>query len=402
MLLLQVANIILSTQLLGSEGRGQISLYLLHIAIGAQIGSMVGGEALVFFAPRYNLKSIFSISIQWNVLLAVLSFATFLFFDFSMLLAFLLATAILAQSSFQLLTQVGMGNLLITKTNKSFLTSQIVFTISILMLYWTNALSAETFIAAFVTGLILAIITLIISASDLKKNKHLPSLTLTRALANGFVIQLGNVAQTFNSRLSFFLLEFFFANGKSMIGVYSTALMVSEKALVVPKSLGRVQYAETANLSSDLALRTTQYFKLYLVLAFLVMLILLAVPDVLYTWIFGQGFENVGFLIRVLIPAMLLLMGSTAMSNYFGGLGKYGVNCICTLVALFISSPIAFFTIPIYGNIGAAISTSIAFGVLCVIQCWYFTKTKKDLPRNWIIPNKTDWTNLLKALRKVK
>jgi O-antigen/teichoic acid export membrane protein len=401
-LILQVVNIVLSTQLLGSEGRGQISLYLLHIAIGAQVGSMVGGEALVFFTPRFNLKSLISLSVQWNVFITLLAMLTFWFFDFSNSTILLLAGAIFLQSSFQLMTQLGIGNLLITKSNKAFLLSQGIFTSCILIFHANDALTETSFIGAYMIGLLVSIIFMIVQAKQLQSRTDLPSLTLKKALSNGFVIQFGNVAQTFNSRLSYFLLESMFANGKALIGVYSTALLVSEKALVVPKSLGRVQLAETANQTESLALRTSQYFKLYIALAVVVMLALLCVPNALYVFVFGDGFENVGFFIRLLIPAMLLLMGSNAMSNYFSGLGMYKVNSICTVIALVISSTVAFTLIPHYANIGAAISTNVAFAILCITQCWYFTRKNPELSKTWIIPNKEDWTILKGALTKVK
>ncbi len=401
-LILQVVNIVLSTQLLGSEGRGQISLYLLHIAIGAQIGSMVGGEALVFFTPRFNLKSLLSLSIQWNAFIMILSMTTFWWFEFSNESILLLGGAIFLQSSFQLFTQLGIGNLLITKSNKAFLLSQCIFTTCILVFHSYNSLTETSFIGAYMIGLSVAIGFMIVHTKKFKTNSELPSLTLKKALSNGFVIQFGNLAQTFNSRLSYFLLESLFANGKALVGVYSTALLVSEKALVVPKSLGRVQLAETANQANSLALRTSQYFKLYIALAVVVMLVLLFVPNALYVFVFGSGFEDVGFFIRLLIPAMLLLMGSNAMSNYFSGLGMYKVNSMCTVIALAISSTFAFTLIPIYANIGAAISTNIAFAILCISQCWYFTRKNPDLPKTWLLPNKEDWSILKQALSKVK
>jgi O-antigen/teichoic acid export membrane protein len=401
-LILQVINIVLSTQLLGSEGRGQISLYLLHIAIGAQIGSMVGGEALVFFTPRFNLKSLFSLSVQWNAFIMVLAMITFWLFKFSNTVVFLLGSAIFLQSSFQLMTQLGIGNMLITKTNRAFLFSQCIFTLCIFILHFNEALTETSFIVAYMIGLSASMLYLASNHSLLNRNSTLPKITIKKALSNGFVIQLGNVAQTFNSRLSYFLLESLFANGKALVGIYSTALLVSEKALVVPKSLGRVQLAETANETSSLALKTCHYFKLYIALAVVVMLILLFVPDTLYVFVFGTEFEDVGFFIRLLIPAMLLLMGSNAMSNYFSGLGMYKVNSSCTLIALCLSSITAVILIPDYANIGAAISTNVAFAVLCITQCWYFTNKNPDLPRTWLIPNKADWLILKRALTKVK
>lgn len=401
-LILQVANIILSTQLLGSAGRGQISLYLLHIAIGAQVGSMVGGEALVFFTPRFNLKSIVSLSFLWNGLISILALVVFWCFDFSFETTLLLGSAILLQSSFQLFTQVGIGNLLIMQSNKAFMLSQGIFTACILLFWQYQLLSETTFIIAYMMGLCIAIGYMVVRSKNFKNNSDLPNLTLKKALSNGFVIQFGNVAQTFNSRLSYFLLESLFANGKALVGIYSTALLVSEKALVVPKSLGRVQLAETANETHSLALKTSQYFKLYLALACVVMLALLFVPSTLYAFIFGSDFSNIGFYIRLLIPAMLLLMGSNAMSNYFSGLGMYKVNSICTVLALVVSSVFAFTLIPIYANTGAAISTNVAFAVLCITQCWYFTRKNPDLPKTWLLPNKADWAILKQALTQVK
>lgn len=401
-LLLQVINIVLSTQLLGSEGRGQISLYLLHIAIGAQIGSVIGGEALVFFASRYNLKSIILLALKWNILTALLSFLVLYLFKTPIQIAIILGSAIFLQSSFQLLVQLSMGNMLIKKSNYSYLISQTVFTACILALHFTQKLNPSSFILAFMMGIVAAIIQMLASSHRLNPQATSPKLTFSTAFNNGIVIQLGNLAQTFNSRLSYFLLESLFVNGTALVGIYSVALLVSEKALVVPRSLGRVQYAETATNAEKLSLRTTQYFKLYIVLAFMVMALLMVVPNSLYVWIFGADFENVGYYIRLLIPAMILLMGSNAMSNYFAGRGLYKVNSLCTIIALVFSSIMAIILIPSYANLGAALSTTAAFATLCLSQLWYFNKINPDLPKNWMLPNNEDWQILKTALRKIK
>lgn len=404
LLVLQVANIILSTQLLGSSGRGEISLYLLHIAIGAQIGSMIGGEALVFFTPRFQLSSILRLSTIWNLLVTAVSFGLFWWLLPNMNVAILLSAGIFIQSSFQCLLQISNGLEMIKKSNLAFLLSQIVFTTAILIFYGTHLLTPETFIASMIIGLMFAIVYLV--GVLLKKQSHsmtLPKLNFIVAFKNGSIIQLGNVAQTLNARISYWLLDSFFVNGKALVGIFSTALLVSEKSLVVPRSLGRVQYSETANSRISIVEKTVKYLKLYLVLAVIVLTVLCLVPNQIFVWIFGNEFDSVGLYVRILAPGMLLLMGSNGMSNYFAGLGKYGVNATCTLIALGISGTFALLTVPSFGIIAAAFSADLAFLVLCTSQLIYFTKmNRKELPKHWLLPKAEDFILLKNTLNKVK
>lgn len=404
LLVLQVANIILSTQLLGSTGRGEISLYLLHIAIGAQIGSMVGGEALVYFTPRFQLTSILRLSTLWNIAVALISFCVFWRLIPEIKVATLLSVGIFIQSSFQCTLQVSNGLELIKKSNLAFLISQIVFTAAILVFYSNHALTPETFIISMVIGLVLAIIYLIgVLTKNHSHSTLLPKLSFTKAFKNGIIIQFGNVAQTLNTRVSYWLLDSFFANGKALVGIFSTALLVSEKSLVVPRSLGRVQYSETANSKTSIVDKTVRYLKLYMALALIVLSILCFVPNQVFVWVFGSEFDSVGLFVRILAPGMLLLMGSNAMSNYFAGLGKYSVNAICTLIALAVSGVFAVLTVPQFGIIAAAISADLAFFVLCCSQLIYFNKINaKELPKIWLLPNKGDYLLLKKTLNKVK
>lgn len=404
LVLLQVINIVLSTQLLGSDGRGQISLYLLHIAIGTQIGSMVGGEALVYFVPRYSISSILKISMWWNFIIASASLVTLYFIEKDWTIAVLLALAIAFHSVFQSLLQIFNGRELITKTNTAFLISQLSYTLIILLLYAVDLLSVNTFIGAMLLGIIMAILYFLMQWKLIaERNIKLPKIDFKTCIKSGATIQFGNLAQTLNARISYFLLDAFFANGKALVGVFSTALLVGEKSLVVPKSLGRVQYSEVANSTSNNASKTVLYLKMYLSLAFFTLFILAFIPNSIYTYVFGEGFSETGNLIIVLIPGLFFLMASNAMSNHFAGEGKYSINAICTVIALVISSTFAFIYVPKLGMLAAALSTDLAFVILCISQIIVFYKqNNSELPKRAFLPNKDDWQRLKNLLQKVK
>ncbi|MBL4655359.1 MAG: hypothetical protein JKY33_06015, partial [Bacteroidia bacterium] len=65
---LNFATVILTTQALGAEGRGEVSLFFLNIVIVMMFNDFVGGGALVYLIPRNEPFKVLIPSYIWGIL----------------------------------------------------------------------------------------------------------------------------------------------------------------------------------------------------------------------------------------------------------------------------------------------------------------------------------------------
>ena len=74
--------IILLSQFLGPEGKGEASLILTSIAMVLIFGNLVAGAPLVYLTPRKSITQLIQISYFWIVIIVILCY--FLLFNFNL------------------------------------------------------------------------------------------------------------------------------------------------------------------------------------------------------------------------------------------------------------------------------------------------------------------------------
>ncbi|MDF2457523.1 MAG: hypothetical protein K0R51_3516, partial [Cytophagaceae bacterium] len=77
--LLNFGTIILSTRLLGAEGRGEISFFVTNMVLVLLFTGLLGGSSLVYLTPRYNFFRFLMPSYAWALLLTGV-FCSFFYF----------------------------------------------------------------------------------------------------------------------------------------------------------------------------------------------------------------------------------------------------------------------------------------------------------------------------------
>ena len=72
---------ILTTQYLGPHGRGDVSLFVLNLAIVQLLNNFIGGSYLVYLIPRRNFMQLFILSYAWSLMVSVVVPVVLVFFD---------------------------------------------------------------------------------------------------------------------------------------------------------------------------------------------------------------------------------------------------------------------------------------------------------------------------------
>ncbi|HAQ72036.1 MAG TPA: hypothetical protein DCR48_13775, partial [Flavobacteriales bacterium] len=274
--------------------------------------------------------------------------------------------------------------------------------------YQDKSLDANSFVNAY--GLTLGatyLISLFLStrakADALPKESDFKS-TIAACLKYGSLVQIGNISQLLNYRLSFYFLELLITPmplALVRIGIYSASLQVAEALWQFAKSISTVQYSKVSNtkdknvaIDISIKLGKLNYFATGIGIIFL-----LLIPASVYSSLFGAEFSEIKNHFIILAPGILALSLSNALSHYFAGVGQHKFNTQSSIFGLGITIIIGYFLIYQLGTIGAAFAASIVY-VLQTIYQLAMLKRSTEVQYKDLLLGKEDFKTMIEIVKE--
>jgi O-antigen/teichoic acid export membrane protein len=233
-----------------------------------------------------------------------------------------------------------------------------------------------------------------------------------RAAARFGLLSWGSeVLQNLNYRLDLFVLNAFGVTAD--VGVYSVALTVTSFAWILPSALQTVLFPRTARLDApesparddglsevDLAAsRGTRQTVLLLVptAAALVFALLVLVP-----LLYGSKFDRTTELGLILVPGTLALGMARVLVAVTSGRGRPQYSLYGRLIDMPITAVLYLTLIPANGATGAAIASSISYGLTGVISFVFFRRVIHLPLRTLLVPTRADLRDWRLAARAAR
>lgn len=402
----QFLTVILTTQYLGKEGQGIISLLMAGIMFVMLASNIVGGTALVYLAPRVNVFQLTFPSYIWALICSVVG--TILLGVFGLvpneLLGHLFFLSYIS-SLYTIHNQLIIGKEDILFVNAIAL-AQVFLVFSVLGtgLVFIGEQSIQSYIIALYIAFGCSFLLSFWRSRHFWNDIQFDNFgqNLKQLINYGWVAQLANIAQFMSYRLSLFVVEFYY--GIDSVGLYSVGLRIAEALWIVPKSISFVLYARIVNLKDLEKAKqlTLSLAKISTVLTLLCLIPILLVPVEVFSWVFGKDFWPVKLITTVLAPGVASFGFSSIISQYFAGLGKYYVNTYAAIVGLVATVILNLLLVPPYNYVGAGIATSLAYLIMSLFKLFYF-KYDTKLPLSSFLINRTDvqlFKEMIKNYRK--
>lgn len=376
--LLNLALLFITTKLMGAGNKGEISLFVLNISLAAIFSGLFGGPSLVYLIPRFPLRTLVLLNYTWAAITAFILMAiihvgwlpsTLTGWD---LFVLALMECLVAANTMILLGQEHVARHNFVQLIKVSTTVLLLIGMQLLDM----SLGFDNFIEAYRIGLLIALLYSFFSIRQGQKTSsdHVSiRATMQAALKFGSLVQVGNIAQLLNYRLSFYFLELMIhPPGKALIriGIYSAALQVAEAVWQFARSVSTVQYAKVSNLKNDnegwrISLLLT---KLNFIVTAIGVIFLALLPTEFYVRIFGVEFEEIRWLVIILAPGIIALSMSNAFSHFFAGIGLHKINTYSSVIGLVLTILVGFPSIKYFGTSGAAATATLAYVVQTVYQ----------------------------------
>ena len=219
-----------------------------------------------------------------------------------------------------------------------------------------------------------------------------------RSLTYGLKGHLGTLLSAATYRLDQILVTKML--GLEAQGLYSIAVLLSEKLSHIPASINLVLFprvsastAEEANRLTPTACRLT----LFGVLLAAIPLFLLGGP--LVRLFYGVPFLPALPSLRILLPGVVLLAVGKVLAGDLSGRNRRLTATIAMAVAFVVNLTLDLIWIPTHGIVGAAWATNIAYTVQTVILALVFRSTTGISPWKLICPEREDLERIRRVLR---
>ncbi len=393
--------VILTTHMLGSEGRGEISLITADIGLVMLFSQLVGGASMVYLYPRSQPFQLLFSAIVWAIISPLIILPIMQVFGmiehgyFTHLLFLCILFGI--SSCFQM---VALGAEKINWYNwLTLLQTVLLFVGLIIFFFFLNEASTFSYVSSLYFAYLFPLLIGLFSAKKWIKNYTLQGLWLTtqKAIIYGATVQFSNIIQFFNYRLSYF----FLSKHLSSLGIFSISLVLAEAVWLIGNSLSLVHYSKVTNESSreDSILQTFFFAKLSFWATLLCVIFLIIFPPSFYGWIFGEKFRDAWLPTVILCPGILAIGFGMVFSHYFAGTGRFKLNNKAALVGLAIKIPACIYFIPKYAEVGAAFACTLSYSASFLFFFYYFKKETNFSLKNLAITD-TDIKEIFSTFKK--
>lgn len=382
MALVNLAILLVSAKMMGSDVRGQISLLALNIAIIQVINEIYTGYALVYFIPNNSLKKLYVVGIIWTIGCTVVCSAVmlllFYWFDIGSnkhWIHLLLLSFIIILHSFHMVIILAKEKIKLYNILNFLQPALLLSTLLIALLYFKLKTVDSYIIALYISFSVSISISGIQVFNILKNQKNdLPLLEPKEILKNGFYNQLANFCHLLSNRFNFYLL-----GNTILVGIYSSASSLIESVWIISGSVSPIILTHIANSKNTEtnAQITFLLSKICFLLSLFCVVVLYFIPREFFVYLLGEDFIHVKTVMLYLSPGILFISFATIISHYFSGLGKQKILLTANSFGLLATLCTSHYFVSRYQLLGACYSATISYFVAAAILIVVFMKQNK-------------------------
>ena len=232
---------------------------------------------------------------------------------------------------------------------------------------------------------------------------------MRRALPFGVKAWVANVLQQANYRFDLLILGAYVA--ASEVGKYSVAVTLTNLAWILPQGLQVVVFPRTARLEADAeagvvtaadsdaaASRAARHSVLLMLPAGAAVVLMLAAVPLVY----GRQFDETVWLGLLLLPGVLTLGTGKVLAAVVSGRGRPDYMMYTGIVAAAVTVAMYFVLIPLLGEWGAALASSVSYTFSTALVIGFFRRVTGVPLRHALLPTRAELEDYRDALARLR
>ena len=285
-------------------------------------------------------------------------------------------------------------------TNLAWIMPSVVNVAVTTVLAIAGSLTVGLAVLTWVAGQTVAVLVLVAHVVRRMGGFGRPSASLARrTLGFGVKSHAGRVMLIANYRLDQWLLGAI--GGTKQLGVYSIAVAFAEGLFLLPTALSAVQRPTIVRATKDAAIRlTAKVFRVSLLITAAFAAALAALAPILCVTIFGEDFRDSVVDLRVLVCGAFGVVALKQLGNALTGRDHPVAASMAIGSAFVFTIVLDVVLIPEYGDLGAAIASSVAYTFGGVVIALVFVRTLGGRLRD-LVPRPSDLTAIADMARRI-
>ncbi len=418
---LQVLTLVLIARILGSKQMGQYTLAILLPTLLSQIITCglqsiniyaVGRRLLNEKQALYcNIVLLLILSLLTSIILffAVYFYGGYFFNDMPIHLLYISIIALLPQTFFTVLPSLIQAienfkwfNILCVVQPITIFISSII---AILL-----ASNVESILNAYIISHWITFFVLLLIVIKLIKPERFPIINfLSKFIMYGFRSHLSNIITLLNYRSSLLILGYF--TTPITVGIYSVGMQLVEKLWLPSQAVSTVLLPRLSNQLGEgrdtkkISKLTLDCARLTFIITILISIVFVLLLPFIIHFLFGTEYSQAFYVVVLLLPGILAWTPSRILANDLAARGFAELNLKNSYWVFAINIVLSICLIPIWGLIGAAIATTIAYVMDLLLRLVSFNKVTQSEAFINIIPKVSDFKimlNFLQGIRNVK
>lgn len=400
-LALNFGLVIFTTNFWGSAGKGMITMVVADLTIVGFFANIFAGSSATYFAAKFGKQQVLFYAYIWAIVMGVLAPFLFVFSLSAQYFGYLIILSVLSSLLFANINFfVGQKKIHLFNFYSILQLAIHILFIAIFLWLFDNREVAIYFWALILSNMLL----FLLSFFQIFKEKEVSKLNFSKSnwlqmFHYGWNTQFSSALQFLNYRLSYYFLEFF--KGLTSVGIFSVGVAVSEAIWTVSRSIALVLYSEAVNSGkSDFLLQKTKIaLKFSFLITFVFVFIALAVPEEVYTFVFGKEFHQTKKILLFLSPGILAIAASNVIGYYFAGINKLKILNLKSLIALVFTILLSWIFIPKFDILGACLVTTISHVISSTVLFWEFYRNTDFSIQDFLV-SKSEIKIIFNRMRK--
>lgn len=188
------------------------------------------------------------------------------------------------------------------------------------------------------------------------------------------------------------------------LGIYAKGAGITQYLWQIPMLLSTVVFARSAVSKDDkvFSLKVAQLLRVSFIIIGIVSVVLLLFSEWIIVGMYGEQFRESTAVLNYLLPGVLILTIFKVMNMDLAGKGKPWIAVWAMLPSLVINIVMNIILIPEWGADGAAISSTVSYGVAGILFLFFYSKAVNVPVKDILKYKKTDFDPILNVLKKLK
>jgi O-antigen/teichoic acid export membrane protein len=233
------------------------------------------------------------------------------------------------------------------------------------------SLSLDVALVVNLATLVLTAIAIVVAASRDGVASLRPSAELLREeLRFGGRALPGAIAERLQFRADSFIVNA--VVGVRATGIYSVTSGLAETLWYVPNALGTVMFSRAVDPSADAGRIAAVLTRTTIAVALLSAVPAFVFGPRLVRLVYGSAFSDAGVALRLILPGIVAYSVVAVLSRYIVGRGRPGIGTMILAIGLAINVVANLVLVPRFGINGAALSSSISYGLTAIVTLAVF------------------------------